>query len=132
MTTTPLQVGASARRRFRVTADDTASALGSGALAVLATPRLLAWMEAVTCEALDGALETSQTSVGTRVTLEHLKASRVGAEVEIDAAVQYLDGRLVRFEVVAANGSLDDGEIVGRAEVTRVMVDIDRFMARLS
>jgi fluoroacetyl-CoA thioesterase len=131
MTTLPLQPGLSARRTFGVTSEDTAAALGSGDLAVLATPRLLAWMEAVTCCALEGTLAHTQTSVATRVALEHLRASPVGARVEIQASVQYVDGRLVRFEVVAANAKLDDGEIVGRAEVTRVLVDIDRFLARL-
>ena len=42
--------------RFRVSDDDTAAALGSGTLPVLATPRLLAWLEAATCAALDPTL----------------------------------------------------------------------------
>ena len=37
---------------FTVTDDDTAAALGSGSLPVLATPRLLAWCEAATCAAV--------------------------------------------------------------------------------
>ena len=38
---------------FTVGDDDTAEALGSGSLPVLGTPRLLAWCEAATCEAIE-------------------------------------------------------------------------------
>jgi fluoroacetyl-CoA thioesterase len=112
---------------FTVTDDDTAEALGSGGLAVLGTPRLLAWCEAATCAAIDPTLDEGSTSVGTRVSLEHLAASPVGAEVEVTASSSYVDGRLVRFSVAARSG----GKLVGSGEVTRVVVDRDRFLARL-
>lgn len=120
----------SATLDFTVTDDDTATALGSGDLAVLATPRLLAWCEAVTCAAIDGSLTEATTSVGTRVQLEHVGASAVGAQVRVTASVVYLDGRLVRFEVVAEQEP--DSKIIAHAEVTRVIVDRERFLARLA
>jgi hypothetical protein len=72
--------------RFTVTDDDTAAALGSGSLPVLATPRLLAWFEAATCAALEPSLPAGSTSVGTRVVVEHLAASPVGQELEVSAS----------------------------------------------
>ncbi len=116
--------------RFTVTDDDTAVALGSGSLAVLATPRLLAWCEAATCAALEAALAEGETSVGTRVQLEHLAASPVGAEVEVTAETAYVDGRLRRFSVAARH--VRDGKVVASGEVTRVVVDAQRFLARIS
>lgn len=113
---------------FRVTDDDTAEALGSGSLPVLGTPRLLAWCEAATCAALSGALPEGATSVGTRVSLEHLAASPVGAEVTVSAAAAYVDGRLHRFTVSARHAG---GKLVGSGEVTRVVVDAERFLSRL-
>lgn len=121
--------GQSATLEFAVTDQDTAAALGSGDLAVLATPRLLAWCEAVTCAAIEGSLPPGQTSVGTRVSLQHLGASAVGERLEVTATVEYVDGRLVRFEVVAAH--VADGKVVGHGEVTRVVVDRERFLDRL-
>ena len=59
---------------------DTAAALGSGDLPVLATPRVLAWLEAATCSALD--LDDSRTSVGTRVEVEHIAASHAPVRVQ--------------------------------------------------
>ena len=79
---------------FTVTDDDTASALGSGDLPVLATPRLLAWAEAATCAAVADELDAGSSSVGTRVQLEHVAASPVGASVAVTATVTYADGRL--------------------------------------
>jgi fluoroacetyl-CoA thioesterase len=124
-----VQVGDFATLRFTVTDDDTAAALGSGDLPVLGTPRLVAWCEAATCAAVDAALPPERTSVGTRVDLEHLAASPVGAGVEVTATVRYVDGRLLRFEVVAVHAA--DTRLVGRGEVTRVVVDRDRFLSRL-
>ncbi len=114
--------------RFTVTDDDTAAALGSGSLAVLATPRLLAWCEAATCAAVEPELGDGATSVGTRVSLEHLAASAVGQEVEVTASRTHVDGRLHRFTVAARH---PDGKVVGSGEVTRVVVDEARFLSRL-
>ncbi len=117
---------------FTVTDADTAAALGSGSLAVLATPRLLAWCEAATCAALEVDLDAGATSVGTRVSLEHLAASPVGQEVEVTASRTHVDGRLHRFTVAARHvGGRSEGRVVGSGEVTRVVVDEARFLGRL-
>jgi fluoroacetyl-CoA thioesterase len=112
---------------FTVADSDTAAALGSGSLPVLGTPRLLAWCEAVTCAAVEPALADGETSVGTRVELEHVRASAVGAEVEVTATPLHRDGRLHRFAVVARDG----GRVVGTGEITRIVVDVERFLGRL-
>ena len=113
---------------FTVGPDDTAAAVGSGDLDVLGTPRLLAWAEAATCAAVADELDAASTSVGTRVTLEHLRANAVGDEVTVEAEVTHRDGRLLRFPVTATDGQ---GRLVGQGEVTRVVVDRERFLARL-
>ncbi|MFT4010499.1 MAG: hotdog domain-containing protein [Nocardioidaceae bacterium] len=121
--------GSTATLRFTVTDADTAHTVGSGDLDVLGTPRLLAWLEAATCAAVSDDLADGSTTVGTRVSLEHLAASPVGAVVEAQATVVHLDGRLLRFEVVARDAG--SGKVVGHGEVTRVVVDAERFLARV-
>jgi predicted thioesterase len=113
---------------FTVGEGDTAAALGSGSLPVLGTPRLLAWCESATCAEIEPALGEGETSVGTRVQLEHLAASPVGAEVEVSATTAHVDGRLHRFAVAARH--LGDGKVVASGEVTRVVVDAERFLGR--
>lgn len=114
---------------FTVTDEDTALAVGSGTLPVLATPRLLAWLEAATCAALEPVLAEGSTSVGTRVQVEHQSASPVGARIEVTASSTYVDGRLHRFTV--AGRDLGTGKVVGTGEITRVVVDAERFLSRL-
>ena len=113
---------------FEVTADDTARALGSGDVEVLATPRLLAWCEAATVAALAGQLPPERTSVGSRISLEHLAATGVGGRVSVTAEPEHRDGRLVRFAVSALDGA---GRLIGTGEVTRVIVDRQRFADRV-
>jgi fluoroacetyl-CoA thioesterase len=112
-----------------VTDADTAVALGSGGLPVLATPRLLAWCEAATCRALDGRLPAGSSSVGTSVRLEHLAPSAVGEQVTVVALVATVDGRRIGFDVEATDAA---GTVVGRGTVERVVVDDERFLARLA
>ncbi len=113
---------------FTVTSDDTAAAVGSGDLPVLGTPRLLAWAEAATCAAVTQELAPEQTSVGTHVSLQHRRASAVGEEITVRADVAGRDGRHLRFAVSALDSS---GAEVGQGEVARVIVDRERFLARL-
>ncbi len=124
-----MQTGQQATSEFTVTESDTAAALGSGDLPVLGTPRLLAWCEAATCAAVVDGLPAGRTSVGTRVRLDHVGASPVGARVRVVATLAHVDGRLLRFEVVATHA--DDARLVGHGEVTRVVVDRERFLSRL-
>jgi predicted thioesterase len=114
---------------FTVTDADTAVALGSGSLPVLGTPRVLAWSEAATCAAVGPALADGETSVGTRVELEHVRASAVGTTLEVTATPLHRDGRLHRFSVVAREAG--GGRVVATGEVTRVVVDAARFVDRL-
>jgi fluoroacetyl-CoA thioesterase len=114
---------------FTVAEEHTAASVGSGSLAVLATPTLLAWCEAATCAALEPALAVGETSVGTRVELEHVRASAVGTVLEVAATPVHADGRLHRLSVAARE--VAGGRVVGTGEVTRVVVDAERFLARL-
>ena len=123
-----VEPGAQAEERHRVTSGDTARALGSGDLDVLATPRLLAWCEHATVLALAGLVADTETSVGTRVELAHLRPSPVGAAVVVRADLVHVDGRLLRFDVHAEDL---DGVSLGHGQVTRVLVDRERFLARV-
>ncbi|QTE02874.1 thioesterase family protein [Streptomyces cyanogenus] len=110
-----------------VTDDDTAVRLGSGDVPVLATPRLIAWMEAATVRAAVPFLGPGQTSVGTAVRVEHLRATRVGGQVEVTAEPASAPaGRRLSFAVRAVDGS---GRVVATGEIERAVVDRRRFLA---
>jgi predicted thioesterase len=122
--------GYDASLAYTVTDGDTAVALGSGDVPVLATPRLVAWLEAATCAAASAAGRTDldRTSVGTRVTVEHLAATPVGGHLEVVATLVGADGRLLRFTVAATDAT---GRLVASGEITRVVVDRARFLERV-
>lgn len=120
----------SARLTFAVGAADTAIALGSGDVPVLATPRLIAWLESATVDACP-PLGPDETSVGTRVDVEHLAASPLGASVDVAAELTHRDGRLLRFQVAAHHDAGGDPVMIARGEITRVVVRREAFLARL-
>lgn len=123
-----MQPGASATVAHTVTDDDTAVSIGSGAVAVLATPCLLAWCEQATMRALDGLLEPDTTSVGFQVQLNHMAASPVGRQVWAEATLERVKGRKLYFTVSAR----DDRGLIAVAKVVRVIVDESAFMAKCS
>jgi fluoroacetyl-CoA thioesterase len=117
-------VGLRGEARLVVTDADTARSFGSGDVDVLATPRLVALFEQATIEALRGILDEHQTSVGMRVQVDHLQPTPVGGEVVAEAALEKIEGRRMTFTVTAS----DSGGLVAAGKVTRVTVDVDRFM----
>lgn len=107
-----------------VTEADTAVAMGSGSVAVLATPRVVALCEQATCAALAGHLDPSCTTVGMRVQLDHLQPTAVGVKVDAEAVLEKIEGRRLTFMVSAS----DTKGLVAAGKVTRVLVEVDRFM----
>lgn len=123
-----IRVGQSAAITRRVRHVDTAEAVGSGDLPVLGTPILIAWLEAA-CVEVCGASD-SETTVGTRVGIDHHRPSKVGTSLTCEATVAEIDGRLVTFKVRAVQ-QVDGSEVlVGRGVVTRAIVDRAGFMAK--
>lgn len=126
-----VQPGAQAAIAHRVTDLDTALALGSGDLEVLGTPRLVAWCEHATVAAIGSALDPARTSVGTRVDIAHERASAVDTDIVVRADLVHADGRLLRFDVIAEQESDGATVAIARGQVTRVVVDRERFLSRL-
>jgi predicted thioesterase len=105
---------------------DTARALGSGDVDVLGTPRLVGLLEEATVDAVAGFLDAEFTTVGMRVQIDHLQPTPVGAEVNAEAYLDKIDGRRITFTVTAS----DSGGLVAAGKVTRVVVDVQRFMSK--
>lgn len=119
--------GLSARNTFAVGEDDTAIALGSGDVPVLATPRVLAMAEAACVQAITGEVPDDRTTVGAYAEVEHDVPSPLGAEVEVEATLIGHHGRRLEFNVVFRQ----DGHIVARVQHRRVLVHRDRFLEKL-
>jgi len=112
--------------KLEVTDADTAIAMHSGEVAVLATPRAVALAEEAACTALAGHLAAGETSVGMRVQLDHLSPSAVGSHVRAEATLEQVEGRRLTFKVSVE----DERGLVAAGKVTRVVVDVARFLAK--
>jgi len=126
-----ISVGLRATITADVTDADTAEALGSGDLPVLGTPRLLALAEAACVAAVAPQLETGQTTVGTAVSLEHKRPATIGASLEVEAELTEIIGRRLVFMFIAYGPGEDDEAVIGAGRAERVVVEADRFLARV-
>jgi fluoroacetyl-CoA thioesterase len=130
--TRAVTVGLRASVRAAVTEADTATAMGSGDVPVLATPRLLALAEAAAYAAVAPQLAEGLTTVGTSVSLEHRRPSPLGTEVVVEAELTEVDGSRMVFGFIARVDGTDDDVVLGAGTVERVVVDRARFIARAS
>ena len=111
------------------TVDDgnTAAAMGSGDMPVFATPAMAALMENAAMKAVEGALPDGAATVGTAISISHVKASPVGARITASAELVEVDGRRLVFAVRA----WDERGTIGEGSHTRFVVDRERFMGKL-
>ena len=121
-----LTTGLCAQAELEVTEADTALAVGSGDVPVLATPRLVELCERATCDALRPQLAEGQTSVGFRVEITHLVPVLVGSRVVAAAAFERSEGKRVVFNVTVT----DKCGLVAAGKVVRVLVDEAAFMEK--
>ena len=124
----PPTQGASATVDLTVADADTAISMLSGEVPVLATPRLVALFEEAAMKAIAGQLGSNETSVGMRVQVDHLAPTAVGDVVTAEATLVDVEGRRLTFTVSAK----DQRGLVGAGKVTRVVVDLERFLDKLS
>ena len=121
-----IEIGAAGRAETTVTGENTAQAVGSGALPVFATPCLAALMEQAACAALEEGLAPGETTVGVSIALEHTSATPVGLKVRAEATVTEVQGRSVSFSLAA----WDEAGPIGSGTHRRFCVDAARFLEK--
>lgn len=105
----------------------TALAMGSGDMAVLATPALMALMENAAMLAIAEVLPEGCTSVGGHIESSHLRPSKIGDKITAIAEVTRVEGKKVEFKVAAYSGDT----LLGEGTHLRFIVDKERFMSKL-
>ncbi len=121
-----VEVGLRGEVRLVVAEADTAIACRSGSVPVLATPIVVQLCEQAAIAALADRLTNGLTTVGMRVQIDHLQPTAIGTEVTAEAVLKHIEGRRLIFAV-----SVDDNRgLVAAGKVTRVIIDVDRFMSK--
>lgn len=105
----------------------TAQSMGSGDMAVLATPAMMALMENAAMLAVAPHLPEGCTTVGGHIEASHLRPSKIGDSVEATATVTKVDGKKIEFKVEARS----NGTLLGEGTHLRFIVDRKKFMDRL-
>lgn len=93
--------------------------------AVLATSRMIAFMELAAARLMAPLLAPGQLSVGVGVNITHLAATLGGETIRVRARFLGIDGKLYRFHVSIEDG----GGVAGEGEHTRAVVDTGRLLA---
>lgn len=122
-----METGLSFTTTMRVAPEVTAEYIGSGDLAVLATPAMCALMENAAMMAVATQLEEGQTTVGTALNIEHSRATKVGEVITATAVLTEVNGRELKFNIAAR----DQIGLIGEGTHTRFIVSREKFMAKL-
>ena len=107
--------------------EHTAPFVGSGRIAVLATPVMINLIEAAALAAIEHLLPAGHQSLGIQLDVSHTAATPVGLRVTATAEVTEVDGRIVTFRVAAR----DEFEPIGGGTHRRVVVSVARFDERV-
>ena len=118
-----MEIGIKNKLSLIVTEGLTAKAVGSGTLAVYATPSMIALMEKTAAESVELLLGDGKTSVGTKLEVEHLSATPIGMEVSCISELKEIDNRRLIFSIEA----YDEVGLIGKAKHERFIVDAERF-----
>lgn len=127
-----IPVGLTCRDKFKVKHEHTAKILGSGGVEVLSTPSMIAFMENVAWRCVEKYLPEGYTTVGVKISIEHLNPAPVGAEVTVEAKLVRVEGRKLVFEVRTFWNNLKIGEgvheryIVSKAKFSSKVKELTR------
>ena len=122
-----LKVGLAGTAELVVGPEHTAPRVGSGMVAVLATPVMINLNEAAALAAAERLLPAGHQSLGIHLDVRHFAATPVGMRVTASAEVTAIDGRTITFKVEAR----DEKEPIGDGTHQRVVVNVDRFDQRV-
>lgn len=121
-----LKEGIIGQANVLVCPENTALAMGSGALQVFATPALVALAEKTCWTSIQPELEPGQGTVGTKLELQHTAPTPLGLTVYCESTLTAIDGRSLTFSVKL----WDDKGTVGEGIHQRVIITNDRFQAK--
>jgi fluoroacetyl-CoA thioesterase len=122
-----IRPGLTGTAELTVAPEHTAPFVGSGRIAVLATPVMINLIEAAALGAIEHLLPAGHQSLGIHLDVGHYAATPVGLRVMASAKVTGVEGRTVTFHVEVR----DDREAIGGGTHQRVVVSVARFDERV-
>jgi predicted thioesterase len=127
MPTSGVRAGLAGSAELIVGDQHTAPRVGSGRVAVLATPVMINLIEAASLAAIEHLLPDGYQSLGTVLNVRHIAATPVGMKVRARVEVVKVEGRTVFFSAECK----DEEELVGDGRLERVVVNVAKFAERV-
>lgn len=121
-----LETGIKGEATEIVTEKNTAASVGSGELAVFATPAMIALMEQAAYRSVAGELEEGQGTVGISMNVSHIAATSVGMKVTAKTELTAIDRRKLVFHVEA----YDEAGKIGEGTHERFIIKNEDFQAK--
>ena len=112
---------------MRVEAGNTAEYIGSGDMAVLATPAMVALMENAAMLCVQGELAEGESTVGSHISVSHVKPTALGKNVSATATLLSREGRKLTFHVEAH----DEQGLIGEGNHVRYIINKEKFLSKL-
>jgi fluoroacetyl-CoA thioesterase len=122
-----IDLGLKGTAQLVVAQEHTAPFVGSGRIAVLATPVMINLIESAALNAVEHLLPPGHQSLGIHLDVSHVAATPVGLPVTATAEVVRVEGRIITFYVEAH----DTVETIGDGTHQRVVVSVSRFDERV-
>ncbi|MBR4383975.1 MAG: thioesterase family protein [Selenomonadaceae bacterium] len=119
-------IGLTSARESLVTEKNTALALKSGSLKVLATPEMIRLIEETSAELVEKNLPPELTSVGISLDIKHTAPTPVGMKFRAEVKIISVDGRKIVLEVAA----FDERGQIGHGVHERFIVDGKKFQSK--
>lgn len=111
-----------------VKTEDTASAFGEEHMPVLATSRIVAFMEYTALKSVQEHLPEGYSSVGTQIHLSHFKPVSPGAEISCFSKLTEVEGRKLVFDITLR----DQSGLIASATHTRTIINNEAFRRMIS
>lgn len=123
-----MEIGIKGYQEWIVTEDKLAYNVGSGTVAVLATPMMIAGLEGTAAGSVADVIGEGKTTVGMHLNVSHVAATPLGMKVRFETELTEIapNGKVLTFAVRA----FDEAGLIGEGTHQRAIVDKERFEAK--
>lgn len=109
--------------------ENSAENMGSGDLAVLSTPSLVAFMENAAKNYLNKFLPKEMGSVGSNININHIAPTLIGNSITVRGKItEVIKEKIIKFSIEA----YEKDKKIGEAEHTRVIINNTKFLEKLN
>ncbi|MCH5180850.1 MAG: thioesterase family protein [Erysipelotrichales bacterium] len=121
-----MEIGIKNTLELVVNQNNTAKNMGSGNLEVFSTPSMIALIEETAWKSVEPFLNDGESTVGTKLDINHLSATPIGMKVTCNTELVEIDNRKLVFRVAV----YDEVCKIGEGIHERFIISNEKFMEK--